>query len=183
MTIDDLIDGVIGREGGYTNNPLDRGGPTIWGITQQVARAFGYQGDMQLMPRDTAVRIYRQRYWTTPGFDQVAATMPNVAAEMFDCGVNMGPARAGGFLQRALNLLNSGATLYPDIATDGQIGPMTIHALALYTQRRGSAEGQSVLLWMIRAFRTGRYAEIAESNPSQETFEYGWVARQVRLAA
>ncbi|MES2753138.1 MAG: glycosyl hydrolase 108 family protein, partial [Pseudomonadota bacterium] len=28
-----LIDAVIGREGGYSNHPADRGGPTRWGVT------------------------------------------------------------------------------------------------------------------------------------------------------
>ena len=46
MTIDTLIDGVIGREGGYSNHPADRGGPTRWGVTEAVARANGYRGDM-----------------------------------------------------------------------------------------------------------------------------------------
>jgi hypothetical protein len=33
MSIDSLIDGVIGREGGYSNNPNDSGGETMWGVT------------------------------------------------------------------------------------------------------------------------------------------------------
>ena len=44
MTIDTLIDGVIGREGGYSNHPADKGGPTRWGVTEAVARANGYRG-------------------------------------------------------------------------------------------------------------------------------------------
>ena len=39
MTIDQLIDDVIAREGGYSDHPADRGGPTRWGITERVARA------------------------------------------------------------------------------------------------------------------------------------------------
>ena len=31
MDVDNLIDGVIGREGGYSNHPADRGGATRWG--------------------------------------------------------------------------------------------------------------------------------------------------------
>jgi len=37
----ELIDRVIGVEGGYADHPADRGGPTRWGITQAVARAYG----------------------------------------------------------------------------------------------------------------------------------------------
>ena len=184
MTIDQLINDVIGREGGYSNDPLDKGGPTIWGITQQVARAYGYADDMKAMPRATAVEIYRKRYWLSVGFDKVAAITPDVATEMFDAGVNinMGPARAGAFLQRALNLLNRQASDYPDIGVDGGVGALTIEALKGYRKVRADAEGAAVLLWLMRAFRAGRYAEIAEANPTQERFEYGWLARQVRAA-
>ena len=182
-TIDQLIDEVIGREGGYSNDPKDRGGPTRWGITEQVARAYGYQGDMKDLPRPSAIEIYRKRYWLSVGFDKVAAVVPSVAALMFDIGVNMGQSVAGRFLQRALNLLNRNAADYPDIVVDGGVGAMSIASLAGYRRKRPDAEGEAVLLWMINAFRTGRYAEIAEANPSREAFEYGWIARQVRMAA
>jgi lysozyme family protein len=178
-----LVDEVIAREGGYSNHPADRGGPTNFGITEQVARAYGYKGDMRTLPRATAVDIYLKRYWSGPGFDKVATRDGALAAEMFDAGVNMGPARAGGFLQRALNLLNNEARSYPDIVVDGGIGPMTLASLDGYLKQRNTGEGRAVLLWLVRCFRTGRYAEIAEANKSQEVFLYGWVARQVREAA
>ncbi|MFZ3484772.1 glycoside hydrolase family 108 protein [Sphingomonas sp. 3-13AW] len=181
-TADQLVAEVIAREGGYVNHPADRGGPTNWGITEQVARAYGYRGDMRSLPRATAAEIYRQRYWTAPGFDKVATRDEDLAAELFDAGVNMGPAQAGKFLQRALNLLNSEARTYPDVAVDGGIGPLTLAALDAYLRQRSNAEGRAVLLWLVRSFRTGRYAEIAEANKSQEAFLYGWIARQVREA-
>ena len=37
-SVDDLVDAVIERDGGYANHPSDRGGPTCWGITEAVAR-------------------------------------------------------------------------------------------------------------------------------------------------
>src|SRR3712207_4155846 len=101
MDVDQLIDEVIGREGGYSDNPADRGGATRWGVTERVARAHGYAGDMRSYPREEAVRVYRRLYWMRPGFDRVAEAAPKVAAELFDTGVNMGPEIAVGFLQRA----------------------------------------------------------------------------------
>ena len=114
MDIDALIDEIIAREGGYVNHPADRGGPTRWGITQAVARANGFAGEMASFPRAEAVAIYRRIYWLRPGFDRVARHAPGLAAELFDTGVNMGPAVAAGFLRRALNALNRGAADYPD---------------------------------------------------------------------
>lgn len=182
-TATQLVDEVIAREGGYSDHPADRGGPTNFGITEQVARAYGYKGDMRQLPRATAVAIYLSRYWSGPGYDKISQRDAAVAAELFDAGVNMGPAMAGKFLQRALNVLNNEAKHYPDIAVDGAVGPMSLFSLDSYQQRRGRDEGGRVLLWVVRALRTGRYVDIMEANPSQEVFGYGWFARQVREAA
>jgi lysozyme family protein len=95
--IDEFIDKLIDREGGYVANPADRGGPTRFGITQAVARAHGYGGAMADLPRDEAVAIYRRLYWLRPGFDAIAQRAPQVAAELFDTGANMGPAVAATF--------------------------------------------------------------------------------------
>ena len=54
MTIEAMIDATIGREGGYSNHPADRGGETIWGITAAVARRNGYAGAMRSMPREAS---------------------------------------------------------------------------------------------------------------------------------
>jgi len=178
MAIDALIEAVIRREGGYVDHPNDRGGPTNWGITQQVARAYGYLGDMRALPRSAAAQIYKTRYWTGPKFDQVAAICPAIADEMFDTGINMGTAAASKFLQRALNVLNRGASGYPDIGTDGAVGPMTLTALKGYVAKRGAAGGE-VLRKALDGLQCGRYVEIAEANASQESFVYGWIANRV----
>lgn len=182
MTIEAMIDAVIGREGGYSNHPADRGGPTRWGVTEQVARAYGYQGDMKAFPRALAVAIYTKRYWSGPGFNNVAAVYPRVGEELFDTGINMGPAVAGMFLQRALNLLNRGAVAYPDVTADGRIGPMTIKALKDYAKERGAA-GEAVLLKTLDGFQVGRYADITEARPANEAFFYGWIANRVGALA
>jgi len=101
MNLDEMIEEVIAREGDYVNHPADRGGPTRWGITEAVARSQGYAGDMRKLPREEAAAIYRRLYWLKPGYDRVAGLAPEVAAELFDTAVNMGPDVATGFFQRA----------------------------------------------------------------------------------
>ena len=59
--VEGMIDALIDREGGYVNHPADKGGPTCFGITEAVARAHGYGGAMQSLPRDEAAAIYRRR--------------------------------------------------------------------------------------------------------------------------
>ena len=178
MDIDTLIDDVIGREGGYSNHKADRGGATRWGVTEAVARAHGWSGDMRSFPREEAVAIYRRLYWLRPGFDRVADHAPKVAAELFDTGVNMGPEIAAGFLQRALNALNRGAADYPDIVPDRRIGDATIAALAGFVARRG-AGGETVLLKAIEALQGERYLRLAEQRPANEAFLYGWLANRL----
>lgn len=168
---------LIDREGDYSNHPADRGGPTRFGITEQVARAYGYRGEMRLLPMATARDIYFERYWTGPRFDQVAAVYPRVAEEMFDTGVNMGQAVAARFLQRALNLLNRGEADYPDIAVDGQIGALTLHSLQRLKAKRGAA-GEAVLTKALDIQQGGRYMDLAEARMSQEAFLFGWIANR-----
>ena len=96
-----LIDALIEREGGYVNNAADKGGPTCFGITEAAARANGYAGPMRQLPRSDAAAIYRRLYWLRPRLDEVAQRSGKLAAELFDTGVNMGPAVAVTFLQRA----------------------------------------------------------------------------------
>jgi len=176
--VEELIEEVIAREGGYVNHPADRGGPTRWGITQQVARAHGYGGDMRSFPRAEAAAIYRRIYWLRPGLERIALLAPRIAAEMFDTGVNMGPAIAIGFLQRALNALNRGASDYPDIAAGTAVDDATERALAAFMARRG-AGGESVLLKAIEALQGERYLRLAEQRPANEAFLYGWLANRL----
>ncbi len=178
MTIDQLIDDVIAREGGYSDHPADRGGPTRWGITQTVARAHGFTGDMRVFPRDEAAAIYRRIYWQRPNIVAVARCAPALAAELFDTGVNMGPAVGARFLQRALNALNRNARDYPDMAVDGAIGPVTLAALDAFLTLRGAA-GEAVLLKAIEAQQGERYIALAEGRPANEAFLYGWLANRI----
>lgn len=178
MNITDTITALIKREGRHSNNPVDAGGETMWGITAVVARAFGYMGPMKDMPQQTARDIYVSRYWHQPRLDDVSILSDPVAEEMLDTGVNMGPSVAGKFLQRALNVLNQDDKLYPNITADGAVGNMTIAALKTFLGARGKA-GETVLLRMLNAQQSVRYIELAEAKASQETFVYGWQLNRV----
>jgi lysozyme family protein len=178
MDVDELIDDVIGREGGYSNHPADRGGATRWGITEAVARAHGYRGDMRSFPRDEAVGIYRRIYWIRPGFDRVGEIASKIAAELFDTGVNMGPSVAVSFLQRALNALNRGASDYADIVPGVRVDDATIAALSTFLSKR-APHGEGVLMKALEALQGERYLNLAERRPANEAFLYGWLANRL----
>ena len=180
MSIDSMIDATIGREGGYSNHPADTGGPTRWGITERVARANGYQGDMRALSRETAVLIYKTQYLIRPGFADVAALSPRIGEELFDSGVNIGPARPALWFQMALNALNNGGTLYGDVAEDGDVGPGTLAAFKAYLRARG-ADAESVMLKVLNGLQLAFYIDISRSRAANEAFTFGWVRARVGL--
>ena len=63
MNFDESFTRLLGHEGGYSNHSADPGGATNWGVTQDVARANGYPGDMRDFPQAHAKAIYRTSYW------------------------------------------------------------------------------------------------------------------------
>ena len=192
IDVDAMIDALIDREGGYVNHLADKGGPTCFGITEAVARAHGYAGPMRQLPRADVAGIYRRLYWLRPRFDEIATRSGRLATELFDTGVNMGPAVAVTFLQRALTALNRGGTDYPDLTPDGRIGPATLAALDTFLSTRGSSpavgvgggdqqgtSGETVLLRALEALQGERYLRLAERRPANEAFLYGWLANRI----
>ena len=178
-SVDSLIEALLDREGGYVDNPADKGGPTCFGITEAVARAHGYAGPMRQLPREQAAAIYRRLYWLRPRLDEIAVRSWRVAAELFDTGVNMGPAVAITFLQRALTALNRNATDYPDLTPDGRVGPATLAALDAFLRIRGRTSGETVLLRALEALQGERYVRLAERRPANEAFLYGWLVNRI----
>lgn len=177
-----LVDVVEGPR--YTNYPEDRGGPTKYGVTQKaLAHHRGHPvtpEDVENLPRDEALEIYRQEYVVLPGFDKLADASPAVALECIDTGINMGQKVSGTMLQRSLNVLNNSAKLWPDLVTDGQCGPATITAVQSLLRIRG-AVGQRMLLLVLNCLQGSRYVDIAEADPEQEKFVFGWFNQRIEL--
>lgn len=160
--IEQIIDRVLEREGGYVNHPRDRGGPTNHGITQNTLAAWRGHAvtaeDVENLDRREAAEIYRSLYWLAPGFDTLNSLHPLIVEMLFDAGVNHGPASAVKMLQRA-----AGAT------DDGDLGPKTRSAAARMHQRELAAR--------LAAERVLAYGRIVGNNPSQAVFAHGWAAR------
>ncbi len=173
-----LLAALLLKEGGFADHPHDRGGATNFGITEAVARSAGWLGSMRDLPRDFALAIYKRRFWTLPRFHDVAGIVPAVAAELFDTGVNMGPAVATGFLQRSLNVLNRQGRDWPDVVLDRAVGPATLGALRGLRRVRGPA-GEVVLLTALNALQGTRYIELAEGRSANESFLNGWLSSRV----
>lgn len=155
------------HEGDYSDRPEDAGGKTKRGITEAVARAWGWTGDMRDLPMDLTEQIYRKDYFEA---SKCAQLPPSVAALVFD-GAVMGGGRQS--LQSALNRMALGLNL----KVDGDIGEKTLGAL-----RRVTPERVSELVDLVAAERAKWFAEakdrrtgdrLAPKNP-------GWFARLMR---
>lgn len=179
-TIDEIINDIIRVEGGYSNDKVDAGGETMYGITIAVARANGYTGNMKDMPRKVAYDIYYNQYVVKPGFDKVLAVDSAIAAELVDTGVNMGTVVASKFLQQSLNAFNDGGSKYPDLTVDGIVGKASVSALQAFLKQRG-ADGKVVLLKALNSLQGARYIMLAETKPQNERFTYGWFLNRVKL--
>jgi lysozyme family protein len=168
---------TLKSEGKFSNDPNDRGGATKYGITEAVARRFGYVGPMADYPADEASRVYKLQYWDTLRLDEIDEISEDIAQELFDTGVNMGIGRAGQFLQRALNVLNRDQADYADLIADGIVGPATIHCLRSFIARR-NAQGELVLMRALDGLQRAAYIEIAERDKTQESFVFGWLLQR-----
>lgn len=125
MNLTQALKHLLGNEGGYVDHPKDPGGATNYGITQRVARAHGYQGDMRNFPLSMALGIYEADYWKPIKADQLPE---HLRFHVFDAAVNSGPSQAIKWLQRAAG-----------VADDGIIGPRTLSAATLVTPAKYSA--------------------------------------------
>lgn len=181
-TFNEAFNDLLGIEGKYSNNPSDSGGATKYGITERVARANGYDGDMRLLTEDEAKRIAKTQYWDIMRLDDISAILPSVAHEMFDTAYNMGVGTAGRYLQRSLNAFNHRGADYADVGVDGVVGPMTVNALRSYMAKRGE-QGGVVLLRAMNALQGTRYIELCEQRQKDEDFVFGWIKNRVVMGA
>lgn len=170
-------------EGGYVNNVNDRGGATNHGITEAVARAHGYAGDMKDLPVATALVIAKTQYWDVLGLDDVAAVSQAVAAEIFDTGFLCGTSVAGLFFQKALNLFNRSHKTPPDyaeVAEDGHAGKLTAYAFAQYMKARPK-DGELVMLRCLNAQQGDYLLNLGRRVVADEDFEFGWFLNRVAI--
>ena len=175
--IDVIIAKILGIEKGYSNHPADRGGKTKHGITEVVARSYGWGGPMEKLPLELAIEIYWDRHVRLPRFDTVIEVDDEIGLEVTDTGVVMGPATAAIFLQRWLNGFNC-ADRYDDLFIDGRVGPATIDALRKFLAWRGD-DGKTALIVGLNSVQGGKFLGITEHDESQRAFLFGWMMKRV----
>ncbi len=146
---------VLQFEGGYSDDPRDSGGKTMHGVTESVARDFGYMGRMQDLPKDIAAQIYKKNYWDACKCGEMPYPL---SLYVFDAAVNQGTGAAKKMLQAALG-----------VKQDGLIGSVTIGAI-----RKASSELGALFL----THRAMRYY----GTRGFDIFGRGWLKRIFLLA-
>jgi lysozyme family protein len=162
MTDDDIINAVIEREGGFVNDPTDRGGATKFGITAATLGAWRGYGHAALVEEvrqlsvHEAREIYRQQYIVKPGF--AAIDDDGLRAQLVDDAVLSGPRAAITTLQIALG-----------VKPDGILGPVTVAAA-----NQATVASLRTKLVVGRALRLAR---IVQRDSTQSRFIVGWLQR------
>jgi len=117
---DEALEMVLIHEGGYVDDPHDKGGETKYGISK---RAYP-NVDIKNLTTRQAGDIYRADYWDK---SHCSSLPSGVAIQVFDTAINCGVSRAAKFLQECV-----GAT------ADGVIGKKTLAAVSESHKDSGS---------------------------------------------
>lgn len=176
---------VMINEGGYSNNPNDRGQETFCGISRKnfpdwdgwdivdkykLTNAATFPAILETDPslKEMIVTFYRAYFWDGLRLGEIESQ--EIATELYDTAVNAGRFIAGCFLQKALNVLNRNQKDYKDLPTTGMIGPLTLAALQ-------SQKNTKNVLKILNCLQGARYVEICLANPTQEQFISSWLSR------
>lgn len=159
---------VLRWEGGYVNDPADRGGATNQGITQAVydewrtRKGYDRRSVKGIEPGEVS-QIYLEQYWKPTRCPSLGHPMTLI---MFDSAVNHGVNRAVRFLQDTVSA-----------SVDGQFGPKTMQAFDDMVQRVGVETIAQTYLARRELF----YRAIVQNNPTQNKFMRGWMNRLADL--
>lgn len=178
QSVREIATEIVGREGGYVNDPDDPGGATNWGVTIHTMRRLGLDldangtvnaADVRALSRDQAIDIFIEHYFERPQI----VTLPEVLhASVFDMYVNAG-SNAVRILQRLLRQMSF------DVSVDGVIGPQTAAAA-----RKAARRAPDKLADAYGIARRNYYFRIADRRVASRKYartraggKGGWIKR------
>lgn len=139
---------IFKYEGGYSYDPNDPGGRTLYGISEA---AYPHLWAEAPPTKEQAKDIYYRDYWLAAKCSDLPAP---IAFILFDSAVNLGVSRATKLLQKTVS-----------VTEDGVLGPKTMAALKA-----------SDLGYVSEAFLTER-ALFYANLPHWPHFRRGWMRR------
>lgn len=155
------FDSLISLEGDYSNDIVDNGGETKYGISRRIYKNL----DIKNITIDVAKSIYYRDYWLIHNYD--AIENDQIAEKIFHTTVNTGYKQSHIILQRALRAVG-----FKSLNEDGILGCKTLAAI-------NNASSIS-LIAALRSELAGFYRMLIIKNPSQNKFKNGWLNRAYR---
>lgn len=155
---------ILSFEGGFVNNPNDRGGATNRGVTISTWRAQGYDKDgdgdidvqdLKLITAEDATAIMRKNYWNRCKADDIKNQ--SIANILVDWYWSSGKP-AITITQKLLG-----------VTADGVIGPKTIAVI--------NNQVPAYFFDRLKERRRKYIDGIVANNPSQKCFLAGWYRR------
>ena len=156
---------LLRLEGGYVNHPLDRGGPTKYGVILSVWQEHGHDkdgdgdidaGDIMKLGEDDARYIAKKIFWDYFLADFILNE--SVAQFIVDWGYNSGRKTVAKIVQRLVK-----------VEVDGLVGPRTLTAI--------NAADQEWLFNQLKIERKVFLNSIIKRRPDQIVFYDGWMNR------
>lgn len=166
--LDEALGYLLQEEGGWSNNPSDTGGKTMWGVTQGVYD--DYRSRLKQLPKQSVSKVtkaearelYDIMYWRASACDRLPWPISYL---VFDAAVNSGTNRAIRWMQAGLSL-----------PQDSRVGQGTLAAA-----QQAVATGNGSAMLEIVAARAEFLARLVQRSPSQATFLVGWWKRTLRV--
>lgn len=148
---------ILEHEGGYVNDPLDRGGETKFGICKRSYPNV----DVTNLTIEQAKSIYKRDFWDNKQYQNIESIA--ICNKIFDLSINMGDHQSTKLLQRALRAIGT------FIAEDGDFGKITLTSV--------NKSPEKELLAALRSEAAGYYRALVASDNTQLRFLQGWLAR------
>lgn len=161
----------------FTDDPDDSGGGTKWGITERLAREYGYKNDMRDMSKTDAKNIYNKAFWIKAKLNYINDY--EIVFELFEQIVNLGNfKRSCRWLQEALNVLNNKEKHWTDLVVDGLLGPTTSSILSKSLKRNNMKER---ILKLLNCEQAIFYKTLVMRREKDEKFIGGWLDHRIGL--
>ncbi len=162
-----LVPFILESEGGYVNNPHDRGGETNKGVTMQTWRAYCAKkgkpagtATLKAMRQSEWEEIFTSLYWNKLKADRIADQ--SIANLLADFAWGSGVTRAAKTLQTHLG-----------VTADGIVGDITLKAL--------NSRSPLPLFGALKQARLRFVESIVRNDPTQKIFLKGWTKRINRI--
>lgn len=164
--VNELAPFILKWEGGFVNDPIDRGGATNMGVTLNTWKSVGYDKngdkkidvkDLKLLSKEDVVKkVLKPYYWDKWRADEINnQSIANILVDWVYTSGKYGITK----VQAMLNL-----------KPDGVVGNKTLSAINDYPNQRQ-------LFQRIKNERLAFIDRIVKNNPSQRRFLKGWKNR------